>query len=176
MFISLGIWLLWIYSTCKHSFLHKSNFTLWIPRFLKFLKKINTLFNSKKQIQDEEWILLLLSMTSSWRHWRQFIIYHTGSYLSVSFFYTYFYRKKNIGSGGNRTPQWGHVTWTCHSNYTLMLEVMSTVLCKLGGFIWGSFKVKDGKASESYPPVPGSPKSSVWIGLKLASKVNLHPK
>ena len=59
------------------------------------------------------------------------------------------------------------------SRYVNVLEMMSTVLCKLGGFILGSFKVKDGKASESYLPVPGSPKGPVRIGLKLASKMNV---
>ena len=53
-----------------------------------------------------------------------------------------------------------------------MLEMMSTVLCKLGGFILGSFEVKDGKASNSYPRSQEAQKL-VWIGLKLASKVNV---
>ena len=50
--------------------------------------------------------------------------------------------------------------------------MMSTVLSKLGGFILGSFEVKDGKASNSYPRSQEAQKL-VWIGLKLASKVNI---
>ena len=50
--------------------------------------------------------------------------------------------------------------------------MMSTVLCKLGGFILGSFEVKDGKAFNSYPRSQEAQKL-VWIGLKLASKVNI---
>ena len=39
--------------------------------------------------------------------------------------------------------------------------MLSTVLCKLGGFILGSFEVKDGKASDSYPRSQGAQKLGV---------------